>query len=159
LALPALGALILGRALNPNCIGGPGDYPTFFMNTFELTLAGIFFGAWIAIAVSSRKQSPGNRILSSRFLRFFGKYSYCLYVCHLPVIVIFAKAGLNSNHLAKLLHSQLLSVLTVDGVALAVSITIALASWNLYEKQWLKLKNLRGLQRQDQIYARLEFDT
>ncbi len=158
LALPALGAIILGRVLNPTCTGGPGDVPTFFMSTFELTLAGIFFGAWIAIAVSSHQKSPGNRILSSRFLRFFGKYSYCLYVCHLPVIVIFAKAGLNADHLATLLHSRVLSVLTVDGVAGAVSITIALASWHLYEKQWLKLKHLKGLQRRDQISARLQFD-
>lgn len=153
LALPALGAILLGRVLNPSCTGGPGDAPTFFMSTFELTLNGIFFAAWIAIAVSSHRQRMGNRILSSRFLRFFGKYSYCLYVCHLPVIVVFAKAGLNSSHLAKLLHSQVLSVLTVDGVALAVSVAIALASWHLYEKQWLKLKNLRGLQRHDHFSA------
>lgn len=153
LALPALASIILGRILNPNCTVGPGDTPTFFMNTFELTLAGIFFGACIVIAVGSHEQSAGHRLLASPVLRFFGKYSYGLYVCHLPVIVVFAKAGLNAGHLVKWLHSEFLSVLTVNGVALAVSITIAFASWHLYEKQWLKLKNLRVLQRHDERSA------
>ena len=151
LALPALAAIILGRVLNPRCAVGPGDTPTFFMNTFELTLAGIFFGSWIAIAVASRGQTPGHRLLALPVLRFFGKYSYCLYVCHLPIIVVFAKAGLNCGHLVPLLHSELLSVAAVDGIALAVSIAVAMASWHLYEKQWLKLKNLRALQRPHQL--------
>lgn len=155
LALPALGAIILGRILNPECAAGPGDSPTFFMNTFELSLAGIFFGACIALAVASRKESPGNRLLSSPFLRFFGKYSYCLYVCHMPIIVVLAKAGLNCGHLVGLLHSELLSVLVLNCVAFALSITVAFASWHLYEKQWLKLKNFRGLQRPEQISTQL----
>jgi len=150
LALPLLFAIILGRILNSRCTVGPGDTPTFFMNTFELTLAGAFFGMCIGLAVAAHKESPGHRILASPFLRFFGKYSYCLYVCHLPVIVILAKAGLNSSHLAGKLHSELLSVLAVDAIAFAVSIMIAFASWHLYEKQWLKLKDLRFLQR-DQL--------
>ncbi len=92
LALPALAAVILGRILNPRCTVGPGDTPDFFMNTFELTLAGIFFAACIAIAVASHKESLGHRLLASSFLRFFGKYSYCLYVCHPPIVMIFVKA-------------------------------------------------------------------
>ncbi len=152
LVLPALGAVILGRILNPRCTVGPGDTPTFFMNTFELTLAGIFFGACIGLAVASHKESLGNRLLASPFLRFLGKYSYCLYICHLPVIVVLAKAGLNRTHLVGKLHSELLSVLVVDGVAFAVSIMIAFASWHLYEKQWLKLKDLQSLRRENQPF-------
>ena len=155
LALPALGAIILARILNPRCTVGPGDTPTFFMNTFELTLVGIFFAACIGLAVASHQQTLGHRLLASSFLRFFGKYSYCLYICHLPVIVIFAKAGLNSAHLAGKLHSELLSVLAVDGVAFAVSIMISFLSWHLFEKQWLKLKDLRGLRREHQLPAQL----
>lgn len=155
LALPALGAVILGRILNPQCSGGPGGSPTFFMNTFELTLVGIFFGACLAMAVAAHKESPGHRLLASPFLRFFGKYSYCLYVCHLPIIVVFAKIGLNCDHLVRILHSELLSLIAINCVGFAVSITVAFASWHLYEKQWLKLKDLRGLQRPDQSSAQV----
>ncbi|MGA2909783.1 MAG: acyltransferase [Terracidiphilus sp.] len=155
LALPALGAIILVRILNSACVAGPGDYPTFFMNTFELTLTGIFFAACIGLAVASHQRSLGHRLLASPFLRFFGKYSYCLYICHLPVIVVFAKAGLNCAHLVGKLHSELLSVLAVNSVAFAVSIMIAFLSWHIYEKQWLKLKNFRGLRREQQLPSQL----
>jgi peptidoglycan/LPS O-acetylase OafA/YrhL len=155
LVAPLLAALLLGRIFNPQCTVGPGDTPTLFMNTFELTLAGLFFGVSIGLAVASHNENPGHRLLASPFLRFFGKYSYCLYICHLPIIVILARAGLNSAHLAGKLHSQLLAVLAVDGIALAVSIMIAYASWHLYEKQWLKLKNLQGMQREPLLPAQL----
>ncbi len=56
LALPAFGALLLGRILNARCTVGPGDTPTLFMNTVELTLAGIFFAACIGLAVASRHE-------------------------------------------------------------------------------------------------------
>jgi peptidoglycan/LPS O-acetylase OafA/YrhL len=155
LAVPLLAALLLGRIFNPRCTVGPGDTPTLFMNTFELTLAGLFFGVAIGLAVASHNGNPGHRLLASPFLRFFGKYSYCLYICHLPIIVILARAGLNSAHLAGKLHSQPLAVLAVDGIALAVSTMIAYASWHLYEKQWLKLKNLQGMQREQLLPAQL----
>ncbi|HEX3570406.1 MAG TPA: acyltransferase [Acidobacteriaceae bacterium] len=155
LVLPVFGAMILGRVLNPRCTVGPGDTPTFFMNTFELTFAGILFGICIALAVASHEKTIGHRFLASPVLRFFGKYSYCLYICHLPVIVVFAKAGLNRPHLVAKLHNELLSVLIVDSVALAVSIMIAYASWHLYEKQWLKLRDLRGLRREHLLPAQL----
>ena len=66
--------------------------------------------------------------------------------------MVLAKAGLNRAHLVGKLHSELLSVLAVDGVAFAVSIMIAFASWHLYEKQWLKLKDLRSLRREHQPF-------
>ena len=88
LALPALAAVISGRI---NCSVGPGNSPTIFMNTFGLTLVGIFFGATLALAVALHQESPWHHILASPFLRFLGKYSYCLYVCHMPVIVLSVK--------------------------------------------------------------------
>jgi peptidoglycan/LPS O-acetylase OafA/YrhL len=43
-----------------------------------------------------------------------------------------------------------LAVLLVNVIAFAMSIAIALVSWNLFEKQWLKLKYLPFLQREDE---------
>jgi peptidoglycan/LPS O-acetylase OafA/YrhL len=125
------------------------------MSTFELTLVGIFFGACIAMAVALHNESPAHRVLASHFLRFFGKYSYGLYVCHLPIIAAFEKVGLNCDHLFRILHSDLLALVVVNGAGFAVSITIAFASWHLYEKQWLKLKDLRVLQCPNQFSAHL----
>jgi peptidoglycan/LPS O-acetylase OafA/YrhL len=148
LTLPALCTVIVLRALNPLCTTGPGSSPNFAIGTFGISLIGIFFGGCLATAICLRPESHMRRFLGSQFLRFFGKYSYCLYVCHLPLIVVFAKAGLNSARLAKVLHSDLLAVVAVNIVAFAAATAIAFASWHLFEKHWLKLKELPFFQRE-----------
>lgn len=147
-ALACVGVIVL-RLFSPLATAGPGSTPTFLMGTIAITLLGIFFGGCLTMAVCSRPESPVHRVLGSSFLRFFGKYSYCLYVCHAPLIIFFAKVGLNADHFTELLHNKFLAVVGVNFVAFAFTIAIALASWNLFEKQWLKLKDLPSLRRED----------
>lgn len=113
---------------------------------FLYSLLGIFFGACLTMAVCSPEGSLRHRFLSSSFLRFFGKYSYCLYICHQPVIILMTKMGVDSNKLSGMLGTKLLGIIAINGIVFATTIVIALASWNLFEKQWLKLKNLSSLQ-------------
>jgi len=153
LVFPSFAAIVLVRILSPNCPDGPGASSNFQMGTIELTFAGIFFASCVAIAISVGKAHLIHWVLSSSFLRFFGKYSYCLYICHVPLIAVLAKAGLNGEHLERLLHSELLAVLAVNAVGFSLSIAIAFASWHLYEKQWLKLKDLPFLQRPDEVHG------
>ena len=149
LALSALCGVVVVRALNPLCTAGPGQSPNLFMATLGLSLVGTFFGGCLAMAICLRQESLTHRFLGSSFLRFFGKYSYCLYVCHFPFVVFLAKAGLDSNKLTKLLHSELLAIVAINGIAFAATIAIAFASWHLFEKHWLKLKELPFLRRED----------
>ncbi|MGA7520946.1 MAG: acyltransferase [Acidobacteriaceae bacterium] len=154
LALPALGGIILVRALNPNCLAGPGDVPSLSMDTLAISLNGIFFASCIALAMGSPIGSRSRRTLGTPVLRFFGKYSYCLYVCHLPIVTVLAKAGFSNDQLALRLHTnQFVGAVVVNVICFAVSLAVALASWNLYEKQWLKLKNLPALRRRDALPA------
>lgn len=149
LALPALCAVLALRVLNPLCKTGPGNSPNFFIGTFAISLLGIFFGSCLAMAVCLRQESRMHRFLGSPFLRFFGKYSYCMYICHMPLIAFLAKIGLQSDHLTTVLQNKLLAIVLVNGIAFAATIAIALVSWNLFEKQWLKLKDLPFLLRED----------
>jgi len=119
----------------------------FVLSSFKYSLLGIFFGGCLVMAVSGCEASLTHRALSSQFLRFFGKYSYCLYICHQPLIIIGAKIGLHSDRLAAVLGNKFLGILAVNGIAFLITIAIALASWNLFEKHWLKLKGLPFLQR------------
>ena len=153
LAIPAICAVIVIRILNPLCTTGPGSSPNFYMGTFVISLLGIFYGSGLAMAVGLPRESAMHRILGSSFLRFFGKYSYCLYICHLPLIVFFAKLGLNNDHFVHILHNRFLAVLAVNAIAFAMSIAVALLSWNIYEKQWLKLKHLPILRREESVAA------
>jgi len=117
------------------------------LSSLNYTLLGIFFGGCLVIAVCAYEESLTHRFLSSPLLRFFGKYSYCLYICHLPLIVIAAKVGLHSDRLTEVLGNTFAAIVAVNAIAFIIAIAIALASWNLYEKQWLKLKDLPFLQR------------
>jgi len=154
LALPALAGLILVRVLNPNCMAGPGDAPSLSMDTLAISFNGIFFAACIALTMGAPIGSRTRRIVGAPFLRFFGKYSYCLYICHLPIITVLAKAGFSSDQLARRLHTNdLVGVLVVNAIGFAVSLSVALASWHLYEKQWLKLKDLPALRRRNPLPA------
>jgi peptidoglycan/LPS O-acetylase OafA/YrhL len=148
LVVPALCAIVVLRVLNPLCQTGPGTSPNFLMGTFGISLTGIFFGGCLALAICLRPESLVYRFLGSGILQFFGKYSYCIYVCHLPLIAFFQKAGLNSDQLTRLLHNKLLAVVTVNGIAFTATIAIAFASWHLFEKHWLKLKDLAFLRRE-----------
>jgi peptidoglycan/LPS O-acetylase OafA/YrhL len=147
LAWPAFFAVILVRIASPKCTEGPGISPVFLMGTVELSLAAILFSSCLAIAINVGRNHIMHRVLSTSLLRFFGKYSYCLYVCHLPLIAVLAKAGVDSDHLLKRLHSEFLAVLAVNVIGFAASIAVAFASWHFFEKQWLKLKNLPLLRR------------
>lgn len=154
LAVPALCGIIIVRLLNPNCLAGPGDAPSLSMLTLAISLNGIFFASCIALVMGTPSGSRARQIVGSPPLRFFGKYSYCLYVCHLPIIATLAKAGFSSDQLARRLHtSDFLGALLVNAIGFAVSLTVALVSWHLYEKQWLKLKDLPALRRKNALPA------
>ncbi|HEY1810447.1 MAG TPA: acyltransferase [Acidobacteriaceae bacterium] len=154
LALPALCAIIAVRVFNPDCLAGPGDAPSLSMDTLAITLNGLFFACCIAIAMGSPIGSRTRRALGTPLLRFFGKYSYCLYVCHLPIIAVLAKAGFSSDQIALRLHTnEFVGALVINAVGFTTSLAVALASWHLYEKQWLKLKNLPALRRRNALPA------
>jgi peptidoglycan/LPS O-acetylase OafA/YrhL len=155
LAVPALCAVVVMRVLNPECTTGPGPSPNFAMGTFAITCLGIFFASCLAMAVCLRDGSHMHRVLGSSFLRFFGKYSYCLYICHVPLIVVLVRMGIYSDHLTNRLHSKFLAVVAVNGIAFGASIAVALLSWNLYEKHWLKLRDLSFLRREERPLANL----
>jgi len=119
----------------------------FVLSSVSYSLLGIFFGGCLVIAMCAYEESITHRILSSPFLRFFGKYSYCLYICHLPLIIVGTKMGLRSEKLAEVLGNKFAAIVAVNGISFLIAIGIALASWNLFEKPWLKLKDLPFLQR------------
>ncbi len=145
LTLPALCGIVALMALldlRPKFMEEQSVLPSL-----NYSLLAIFFGGCLAMAVCTTKESFVYRSLTSPFLKFFGKYSYGLYVFHQPLMILYAKVGIHTDRLTGVLGSKLLAVLAVNGMAFAVSIVIALLSWNLYEKQWLKLKDLPLLQR------------
>jgi peptidoglycan/LPS O-acetylase OafA/YrhL len=66
-------------------------------------------------------------------LRFFGRYSYALYVFHLPVIYFVERYFFGIDELLLFMQSigRTIAVCTIAGGA---SVALALLSWHGYEK-------------------------
>ena len=110
------------------------------IGTVGISLLCLGFGGVLVMLISAPAQGRAQRVVGSPLLRWFGKYSYCLYVLNQPAMVIFAKLGLTVIGLQSLLHSRALALLGVNVAGIAICALLAFASWHLFEKHWLALK-------------------
>jgi peptidoglycan/LPS O-acetylase OafA/YrhL len=104
--------------------------------TFGVSLLGIGGSALIAMAL--RPASKTERLFDGSFLRFFGKYSYGLYVFHYTI-----DANLTSplrDYFQQQTHSKVVALLGAALIVAGLSVVVALLSYHLYEIQFLKLK-------------------
>jgi peptidoglycan/LPS O-acetylase OafA/YrhL len=109
------------------------------VQTIGYTLLAVFFGAVLVRAIVAQPTGLWGRVCNAQVLRFFGKYSYGLYVFHgllLPWVetkwlMAWLTRHLPSFYLAWVVHLLLLTL---------ASLAAALVSWHLYEKHFLKLK-------------------
>ncbi|MFO0875347.1 MAG: acyltransferase [Phycisphaerales bacterium] len=112
-----------------------------------LTVIAIFFGALLSIAACARAGSGAARILLQPVLRMFGKYAYALYLFHVSVqsvvrILFMPTAGPGiSSSVGWLAGSHLVRQLLFQLLATAATLALAVASWYLFERHFLKLKD------------------
>ncbi len=111
------------------------------VQTIGFTLLAILYGGILAVAVASPPDTVAGRLFADRFLSFLGRYSYAVYVFHLPVIFYMGRF-FNAGGIPRLAGSQLPGQLLFTTSAASVSLAAALVSWHLYEAQFLKLKAL-----------------
>ncbi|HEY3404145.1 MAG TPA: acyltransferase [Ohtaekwangia sp.] len=97
---------------------------------YGFTVLAIFFGSMIIVSLAPHRYNLLKFIMESRALTFFGKYSYGLYVYHIPVLRI-CMVELNG-----VVSRQMMLV-----IAFALSIVVAYISYHLIEKHFLKLKS------------------
>ena len=103
------------------------------------SIAIVVIGASALVIATSSEKSRFSRWLRSGFLRFFGRYSYAIYIVHTAVL-----AGL--NHYRPFAHLSAVGgyafpVQTIWALAyVGLSTGIAMLSWHLVEKHFLRLK-------------------
>ena len=103
-------------------------------SSFALAAAGL------VIAVVTRPASSlWPRMLSAGWLRAFGKYSYCLYLIHLPVMRVIRHLVLAPEQFGAL-GSPWIGQILFYAVATLPAFGIAWLSWRLYEAPILRLK-------------------
>ncbi|HEY1629019.1 MAG TPA: acyltransferase, partial [Tepidisphaeraceae bacterium] len=108
------------------------EFFTFCDEAGKYTLISLFFAALISLTVSSPPTTWLNRAFSTAWMRFLGRYSYGIYLFHVPMLMLISKyfsARLSPGR--QFLAYVLFFVCTI---------LAGILSWNLIEKHFLKLK-------------------
>ena len=132
--LAGAAAVLAGAPLHPSGFNPGGVY----MVSVGYSALAFFFGALLVLALNAGP-SPLVRLLSGRGLRFFGRYSYGLYVVHVPLIALGRLGGVSPDAFTGT-RAELAGLAGYVALMTAASVVAALASWQLYEKHFLKLK-------------------
>lgn len=120
--------------------GGLHWQKSIFIPTLGFSLIGISSASVIAMAL--RAGSRTQRFFSNGILRFFGKYSYGLYVFHFSIEALLS--GPIRAFVGARFHSKALGVLAAAVVVALLTIVVSLLSYHLYESRFLKLKKYFG---------------
>jgi peptidoglycan/LPS O-acetylase OafA/YrhL len=110
------------------------------MQSVGYTVLAVLFGCLIVSAVSASPDARIVRVLSHPLLRSFGKYSYAMYLLHVPVQMFVQRAFFQPSPVPMILGSQFAPQLAFFVVATAGAWLVAWLSWHLYEKHFLTLK-------------------
>ena len=124
-------------------IMGHSMLPTlaFPVQTFGYPMLALFFAAMLGKAVAAPSDHLASRVLTSRALMAFGKYSYALYLIHILVRdIVQNQIMVGRGGFPVILGSQLPAQLALVAFGVGVSYAIAFASWHLFEKRVLALK-------------------
>jgi peptidoglycan/LPS O-acetylase OafA/YrhL len=95
---------------------------------------GILFACLLLVAL--RKGSWAYRIGRTPWLRFFGRYSYGIYIFHLLLDTTFLMRWLQNRT-----HSQAIGGILYVISILILTTAVAVLSYELYERHFLKLKS------------------
>jgi len=104
--------------------------------TLGYSASAILFACVVAAASAGR----GARLFTQPVLRFFGKYSYGLYVFHWPLLLFAAPLYAAAARMPLLGGSSILQQIVFFLEATGASVGIAWLSWHLYEQPFLSLK-------------------
>jgi peptidoglycan/LPS O-acetylase OafA/YrhL len=116
-----------------------GDQTEPLMLTAGCSVLAIGFAAVVAIVAGAPTDSPAARVLGSRPLRALGRYSYALYLFHVPIRRWIRDEYFPVAEFPTLLGSPFPGQLLFYLVATGPALLLAWVSWHVYEKQWLKL--------------------
>jgi peptidoglycan/LPS O-acetylase OafA/YrhL len=104
------------------------------------TLIALTFGALLAASLATPPQSVSSRLLRSRVMCFLGTRSYGLYVFHGIIAYGMGEHREILDRLAARVGSDA-AMFVEAGIGTGLSVAVAAASYELFEKRFLRLKN------------------
>jgi peptidoglycan/LPS O-acetylase OafA/YrhL len=124
------------------------------VQTIGYSVMDLFFAALLILCVAPSQPNWLARFFSQPALKWFGAYSYAIYVFHVPLMPLFDKL-FPVEELGLRLGSAYFGVVAHAILAAAISSLLAFGSWHLYEKHFLKLKKYFAPKRREAAPAAL----
>lgn len=121
-------------------LGGHMQWWNRRMQEHGYSIIAVVAGAMLISAVARPSDSLWPRMLSAGWLRAFGKYSYCLYLIHRPIILLVREYVFNPEDFHGLGLAPWNAQIVFYIAATAPAFALAWLSWRLFEAPILKLK-------------------
>ncbi len=118
---------------------GTTGLSSIVISRFGYTCVDLMFASFVFFVAQSVRRNRKVNFLRNRALRSCGKYSYGMYVLHMP-IVIFLSVPLAYVFSTIRLHRPISQVAVGIAVGTALTYVAALISWNVLENPFLRLK-------------------
>lgn len=113
----------------------------FLIQAVGYTLLAVIGASLIVFSVDPGAAQKGAvRFLRTPFMRFFGKYSYAMYIIHFPLAWFLENAGFGVSRYPTIAGSHIPGVIVFSLLTATLTAVTALLSWNLLEKRFLGLK-------------------
>jgi len=132
---PLLGMVLLTSVWN----AAVGSLPDVVL-PLRGTLVALAFGSFLVTSLAAKSGSSLSRVLSSRVMCFLGTRSYGLYVFHGIIAYGMQQHQAALDRLSARLGPSLAMVVQACA-GVGASIAVAAASYELYERHFLRLKN------------------
>ena len=104
--------------------------------TFGYSAVALCFAALVGAAAAGW----ADRVTTRPVFRFFGKYSYGMYIFHLPMMLKFGPVYALVDRVPLIAGTILLRQVVFFAIATPLTAAAGVASWHLYERHFLALK-------------------
>ena len=111
-----------------------------YAQSTRFTFYALFFGSVIVFALASRPEGVLARLIGCGPLRMFGRYSYAIYMIHVPLHALAERHGFAGEFLPRVAGWQIPRAILMFLALLSISTLLAVMSWHLFEKHFLKIK-------------------
>jgi peptidoglycan/LPS O-acetylase OafA/YrhL len=108
--------------------------------TVGLSFVAIHFAAFIAVVRTLPSEHWLAKLLSSKLLRAFGKYSFAIYLVHMPLSALIRDTLYHPHQFMMLWGSKLPGQILFYVGTISLTFIVAFLSWHFWEKHFLKLK-------------------
>lgn len=100
----------------------------------------LLYGCVLILALTGHSNSRFSRVLNWRILRIFGKYSYAMYLFHLPLRALVRDTFYGPADFAMVFGSPWMGQVLFYSISMLLTLLMAMISWVVLEQPLLRLK-------------------